>query len=173
MAENESSALVERVADELQAALGVRLEILADELQVTVSSRLERTVDRFHDTVSGRLERTVDRFHDTVSGRLERLADRFHDTVSGRLEVAADEFEASLWVRRYGGHVERLRRLSRVSEKLVYLFLVNSEPQSFSTLQRSLSLSPSTIDGAVRSLLARGYIVLDETRLYWVSPPRE
>jgi len=169
----ESSALVERVADELQAALGVRLEILADELQVTVSSRLERTVDRFHDTVSGRLERTVDRFHDTVSGRLERLADRFHDTVSGRLEVAADEFEASLWVRRYGGHVERLRRLSRVSEKLVYLFLVNSEPQSFSTLQRSLSLSPSTIDGAVRSLLARGYIVLDETRLYWVSPPRE
>jgi len=162
-----------RVADELQAALGVRLEILADELQVTVSSRLERTVDRFHDTVSGRLERTVDRFHDTVSGRLERLADRFHDTVSGRLEVAADEFEASLWVRRYGGHVERLRRLSRVSEKLVYLFLVNSEPQSFSTLQRSLSLSPSTIDGAVRSLLARGYIVLDETRLYWVSPPRE
>jgi len=99
MAEDESSALVERVADELQAALGVRLEILAD---------------------------------------------RFHDTVSGRLEVAADEFEASLWVRRYGGHVDRLRRLSRASEKLVYLFLVNSEPQSFSTLQRSLSLSSSS-----------------------------
>jgi len=157
MAEDESSKLVERVADELQAALGGRLETLADELQVTVSSRLERTVDRFHAV---------------VSSRLERLADRFHDTVSGRLEVAADEFEASLWVRRYGGHVDRLRRLSRASEKLVYLFLVNSEPQSFSTLQRSLSLSPSTIDGAVRSLLARGYIVLDETRLYWVSPPR-
>jgi len=158
MAEDESSALVERVADELQAALGVRLEILADELQVTVSSRLERTVDRFH---------TV------VSNRLERLADRFHDTVSDRLEVAADEFEASIWVRRYGGHVERLRHLSRASEKLVYLFLVNSEPQSFTTMQRSLSLSSSTIDVAVRSLLDLGYVTLDETRLYWVSPPRE
>ena len=127
MAEEGASEIVERVADELQAALWTRLERLADMLQVTVSDRLERV---------------------------------------------ADEFEASIWIRRYGGHVERLRHLTRPSEKLVYLFLVHSEPQSFTTVRRSLSLSSSTIDIALRRLLTRGYIVLDETRLYWVLPPR-
>jgi len=128
MAEEDASEIVERVADELQAALWTRLERVADELQVTISERLDR---------------------------------------------AADEFEASIWVRRYGGHVERLRHLSRASEKLVYLFLVHSEPQSFTTMRRSLQLSSSTIDGAVRRLMKLGYVALDETHLYWVSPPRE
>ena len=53
---------------------------------------------------------------------------------------------------------------------LIYLFLVQSEPQSFTTIRRSLSLSSGTVDKAARRLLELGYVVLDETYLYWVSP---
>jgi DNA-binding MarR family transcriptional regulator len=86
------------------------------------------------------------------------------------VEILADELQGTLWIRRYGDHMERLRSLPRPSEKLVYLFLVLSQPQSFTTVLRSLSLSSSTIDRALRRLLDRGYLVLDETTLYWVSP---
>lgn len=89
------------------------------------------------------------------------------------VEGLADELQTALWIRRYGEHMERLRSLSRPSEKLIYLFLVQSEPQSFTTIRRSLSLSSGTVDRAVRRLLELGCVVLDEAYLYWVSPPQQ
>jgi len=44
-----------------------------------------------------------------------------------------------------GDHVDRVRSLSRPSEKLIYFFLVKSEPQSFTTIRRSLRLSSRTV----------------------------
>lgn len=95
------------------------------------------------------------------------------DESSEIIERIADELQAALWIRRYGDHMERLRSLPRPSEKLIYLFLLQSEPQSFTTIRRSLSLSSGTVDKAARRLLGLGYVVLDETYLYWVSPPQQ
>jgi biotin operon repressor len=107
---------------------------------------------------------------DEVSKSVE--TDELQACLRTRLESMVDELQATLWIRRYIDHMERLRSLPRPSEKLVYLFLVLSQPQSFTTIRRSLSLSSSTVDRAVKRLLERGYLVLDETCLYWVNPPR-
>ena len=87
------------------------------------------------------------------------------------VEGLADDLQDALWIRHYGDHVDRVRSLSTPSEKLVYFFLVESEPQSFTTVRCSLSLSSRTVDKALRRLLARGYVFLEEKYLYWVAPP--
>jgi DNA-binding MarR family transcriptional regulator len=92
------------------------------------------------------------------------------DELSVLAERLADELHAALWVRRYGDHVERMRSFKRPSEKLIYLFLLKSEPQSFITIYQALSLSTRTVDRALKQLLARGYVVLDDSYLYWVAP---
>ena len=92
------------------------------------------------------------------------------DELSVLVERLADELHTALWIRRYGDHVERLRSLSRPSEKLIYLFLLKSEPQSFITIHQALSLSTRTVDRALKQLLAHGYVVLDDSYLYWVAP---
>ena len=94
------------------------------------------------------------------------------DEASVLVERLADELHAALWIRRYSIHMDRVRSLSRPSEKLIYLFLVHSEPQSFTTIRRALSLSNSAVDEALKRLLSRGYVVLDEAYLYWVAPPQ-
>ena len=86
-------------------------------------------------------------------------------------ELLADDLQDALWIRHYGEHMERLRLLSRPAEKLIYLFLIQSEPQSFTTIRRALSLSSRTVDKALRSLLEQVYVVLDDTYLYWFTPP--
>lgn len=86
------------------------------------------------------------------------------------VERLADELQAALWVRHYGDHIERIRSFQRPSEKLIYLFLVKSEPQSFNTIRNALSLSNNSVDRALKRLLARGFVVLDDSYLYWVAP---
>jgi DNA-binding transcriptional ArsR family regulator len=88
------------------------------------------------------------------------------------VEGLADELQAALWVRRYHGHMERVRVMSAPSEKLVYLYLIQSQPQSFTTIRRALSLNKVTVDQALRRLLERGHVELDERYLYWVVPPQ-
>jgi len=121
------------------------------------------------DEASEFVEIFADELQAGLRERLERVIDELQGALKGRLEAVADELQATLWIRRYGGHMDRLRSLSRPSEKLVYFFLVQSEPQSFTSIRRALSLSNTAVDGALKRLLERGYIVLDETYLYWVS----
>jgi predicted DNA-binding transcriptional regulator len=88
------------------------------------------------------------------------------------VEGLADELQAALWIRRYRGHMDRVRVMSAPSEKLVYLYLIQSQPQSFTTIRRALSLNTRTVDQALRRLLERGHVALDERYLYWVVPPQ-
>jgi len=68
--------------------------------------------------------------------------------------------------------MDRVRAMSAPSEKLVYLYLIQSQPQSFTTIQRALSLSSRTVDQAIRKLMEHGHVTLDKTYLYWVMAPR-
>jgi len=63
--------------------------------------------------------------------------------------------------------LERLSWLGPPSEKLVYIYLASTEPQSFTTIRRGLDLSSRTVDKALRSLRDRGLISLDSRFLYW------
>lgn len=88
------------------------------------------------------------------------------------VEELAEELQTTLWIRRYRSHVDRIRSMAAPSEKLVYLYLMHSEPQSFTTIRRALSLNKVTVDHALRRLLGRGHVELDERYLYWVAPPQ-
>jgi DNA-binding MarR family transcriptional regulator len=70
--------------------------------------------------------------------------------------------------RLYMAQLERLGGLGPPSEKLVYLYLALSGPQSFTTIRRGLALSIKTIDRAIRSLRDRGFIAQNERYLYWI-----
>jgi DNA-binding MarR family transcriptional regulator len=76
------------------------------------------------------------------------------------------------WFIRYRLHVDRIRSMSAYSEKLVYLFLLVSQPQSFITIRRAMDMSRSSLDRALRRLMENGYVELDETYMYWVAPPQ-
>ena len=71
----------------------------------------------------------------------------------------------------YWAHYQRLRSQEATSEKLVYLHLLRSQPQTFSGILRSLDLSSYTVDQALRRLRVRGHVVQDQSYLYWVSEP--
>lgn len=53
--------------------------------------------------------------------------------------------------------------------KLVYIFLVASGPQSFTSIRRCLGIGTRTVDRAVRELLAHGFVELDDSYLYSVN----
>ena len=71
----------------------------------------------------------------------------------------------------YWAHYERLKVQRASSEKLVYLHLLRSQPQTFTSILRSLRLSSYTVDQALRRLRARGHVLQDHDYLYWVSEP--
>ena len=86
-------------------------------------------------------------------------------------EEFVEELSAALKFRRYHEYVKRLRSQGAPSEKLVYLFLALSQPQSFTTIRHALVLSRKTVDVALRRLLDRRHVVVDEKYLYWVVEP--
>jgi len=53
----------------------------------------------------------------------------------------------------YGAHLDRIRNMKAPSEKLVYLYLLLAQPQSFTTTRQALSLGERTVDRALRRLL--------------------
>jgi len=57
------------------------------------------------------------------------------------------------------------------SEKLVYLYLLVSQPQSFTTIRRAMALNRETVDRALRRLLDHGHVELDDRYMYWVASP--
>lgn len=70
----------------------------------------------------------------------------------------------------YRAHYQRLKTQKTASEKLVYLHILHSQPQTFTSIQRSLGLSSYTVNQALRRLRDHGHVVKD-SRLYWVSDP--
>jgi len=92
-------------------------------------------------------------------------ADDWDDLVEG----LARELASVLRRRLYGAHLDRLRGLGAPSEKLVYLYLVLAEPQSFTTVRRGLSLGGRTVDRVLRRLRERGYVTQDVRFLYWIE----
>jgi len=83
----------------------------------------------------------------------------------------ARDLAHSLKEEQYWAHYERLKNQKSTSEKLVYLHLLRSQPQTFTGILRSLSLSSYTVDQALRRLRVRGHILQDSSYLYWVSEP--
>lgn len=91
-------------------------------------------------------------------------------------EVASDVVievsrELALELRRqlYEGHYRRLRSLDRMSEKLVYLHLVDHQPQSFMGIRRTLNISKKTLVRVMRELRKRGFVVQDSWFLFWIT----
>ena len=71
--------------------------------------------------------------------------------------------------RLYGFHLVRVRMLRAPSEKLVYLYLILAQPQSFTGIRKGLGLAMRTVDRALRRLRASGCVRQDEVYLYWVA----
>ena len=86
------------------------------------------------------------------------------------VETLAQDLVPSLQRRLYGAHLGRIRRLRSSSEKLIYLYLLLAQPQSFITIGRALSLGERTIDRALKRLLELDYMVLDDRYLYTLAP---
>ena len=84
------------------------------------------------------------------------------------VETVARDLVSALMRRLYDVHLSRIRVLGAPSEKLVYLFLVLAEPQSFTGIRRSLGLAVKTVDRALGRLRDSGCVMQDEVYLYWV-----
>ena len=89
------------------------------------------------------------------------------------MEGLARELVLALRRRLYGAHLDRLRGLGAPSEKLVYLYIFHTQPQSFTTIRRSLALGVKTVDRALKKLKEGGYIVQDNEFLYWLRENKD
>ena len=85
------------------------------------------------------------------------------------VEYLAEELVVALRKKLKRSHYERILTISAPSEKLVYLHLVETEPQSFISVRRALGLGRMTVDRALKNLLVRGYVSQDNSYLYWVN----
>ena len=68
------------------------------------------------------------------------------------------------------GHYERVRRIKSPTGKLVYLFMKDHQPQSVSSIRRTLGVGRNSVPRALEELVTLGYLVRDEEFLYWVTP---
>lgn len=66
-------------------------------------------------------------------------------------------------------HYDRIQNIKVPSEKLIYLHLVETEPQLFVSIRRSLGLGRMTVDRALKDLMNKGYVVQDMRYLYWIE----
>ena len=86
------------------------------------------------------------------------------ELVSFLLESVARDFKRQVYPRKY---FDRLRKLGTPAEKLVYLFLLIAQPQTFTSIHRLLRLSKDTVDKALKKLVKRRFIAQDENFIYW------
>jgi len=83
------------------------------------------------------------------------------------LEIAAAlsrDLKKKLYPRKY---FNRLRGLESPAEKLVYLFLLLAQPQTFTSVRRLLGLGNKTVARCLKKLVDLGFVVQDENFLYW------
>ena len=86
------------------------------------------------------------------------------------VDAIAQQLVQSLHRRLYKDHLDRVRGLKAPSEKLIYLYLLLAQPQSFTTTRRALSLGERTVDRSLKRLLEKECIVLDDRYLYTLAP---
>lgn len=96
---------------------------------------------------------------------MEGRGDEWEDLV----ERLARDLTQAVRRRLYDVHLDRIRGMGAPSEKLVYLYLVLAEPQTFTGVRQGLDIGVKTVDRALRSLRERGYVVQDRRYLYWVE----
>jgi len=87
----------------------------------------------------------------------------------GLVERLARDLTQAVTRRLYRAHLNRIRSMRAPSEKLVYLYLVLTEPQTFTGVRRGLDIGVKTVDRALRRLRERGYVIQDRKYLYWVE----
>jgi len=85
------------------------------------------------------------------------------------VESLAEALVPALSVKLRRAHYERILSIRAASEKLIYLHLVKTQPQTFVAIRRALGLGRMTVDRALKNLLVRGYVSQDDWYLYWVS----
>jgi DNA-binding transcriptional regulator GbsR (MarR family) len=84
------------------------------------------------------------------------------------ISETAEEVGPRVRVRLLVEDVERLGACGAVSVKAVYLFLVLAAPLGFRSIRRSLGVSSSTLDVALKRLLLLVFVEQDSGYLYWV-----
>ncbi|GEM_PF-2636840 len=67
-------------------------------------------------------------------------------------------------------HYGRIRRLRSPTAKLIYEFLRSHQPQTLLSIRHVLGVKRNTAPAAMRELLEKGFVVVDEEFLYWVAP---
>lgn len=87
------------------------------------------------------------------------------------VEGLARDLGPALLRRVLGPHLDRIGDLNAPSEKLVYLYLLVTQPQSFTTLRRGLDISRDTLSRTLGCLSGIGVITRDTRFLYWISEP--
>jgi len=67
-------------------------------------------------------------------------------------------------------HYGRIRRLRSPTAKLIYEFLRSHQPQTLLSIRHVLGVKRNTAPAAMRELLDKGFVVVDEEFFYWVAP---
>jgi len=84
------------------------------------------------------------------------------------VDALARDLVAAVRRKLYRVHLFRIRAMGAPSEKLVYLYLVFSQPQTFTSIRRTLSISRDTVDRTLKKLLEARFVFLDDRYLYWL-----
>ena len=84
------------------------------------------------------------------------------------VESLVEALVPALSVKLRRAHYERILTIRAPSEKLIYLHLVKTQPQTFVSIRRSLGIGRMTVDRALKDLLGRRYVSQDDRYLYWV-----
>jgi predicted DNA-binding transcriptional regulator len=88
---------------------------------------------------------------------------------SALVESLAEALVPALSVKLRRAHYERILFIRAPSEKLIYLYLVKTQPQTFVDIRRALGLGRMTVDRALKGLMEKGYVVQDIRYLYWIE----
>jgi Fic family protein len=67
-------------------------------------------------------------------------------------------------------HYVRIRSLRSPTAKLIYEFLRSHQPQTILSIRHVLGVKRNTAPAAMRELVDKGYVVVDDQFFYWVAP---
>jgi hypothetical protein len=81
-------------------------------------------------------------------------------------ETLAVELKKLLYPREY---FEKMRQLKTLAEKLVYLYILLTQPQTFSGVKQGLGICKASAAKALQKLERMGLIAQDSYFLYWIT----
>ncbi len=81
-------------------------------------------------------------------------------------ETLAIELKKLLYPREY---FEKMRQLKTLAEKLVYLYILLTQPQTFSGVKKGLGICKASAAKALQKLERQGFIARDNYLLYWTT----